>query len=304
MDIVIGLGHTTPFEAGDARGLLEMVRLADEAGVYGVEMSDHLIMTEEAAEQFPYGRARINPESCFYEPLTTLAAFGAVTQRIRLHTSIVVAPVRSTIFLAKQIATVDRISRGRVTVGVGAGWLREEIAQTPGVSFANRFSYVDEQVAAWRQLWGTHPATFEGKLVSFKGLYSKPAPCQGANVPVLYGMRPSERNFASIAAFADGWEANGAMSREREAVAKHIRELRAAFAENGRDPDALRVGVAPRPVLDGDGRADLSATLDLLARFAESGATHAHLFAHDFGGFDAYPEWVVRLGEEQRRRFG
>jgi probable F420-dependent oxidoreductase len=304
MKIVIGIGHTTPFESSDIPGLLEMARIADEAGVYGLEMSDHLIMTEEAAEQFPYGRARINHESCFYEPLTMLAAFGAVTKRIRLHTSIVVAPLRSTIYLAKQIATVDQISQGRLTVGVGAGWLREEIELTPGVSFSNRFSYLDEQVAAWRQLWGNQPATFDGKFVSFKGLYAQPAPRQGVGVPVLYGMRPTERNLASIAAFADGWEANAAMSQQLEYVAMHVRTLREAFAANGRDPDTLQVGVTPRPVMDSDGRADLAATLDVVAKFADVGATHAHMFVHHFGGIEEYASWVTRLADEQRKRFG
>jgi probable F420-dependent oxidoreductase len=301
--IVIGLGGTTPFESSDAPGLLEMARLADEAGVYGIEMSDHLIMTEQAADQFPYGRGRLNYQSCFYEPLTMLAAFAAATTRIRLFTSIVVAPARSAVYLAKQIATVDQMSQGRLTVGVGAGWLREEIDQTPGVSFSSRFSYLDEQVAAWRQLWGSQPAAFDGKFVSFQGVYARPALYQGACVPVLYGMRPSERNLASIAAFADGWEANWAVSQP-DSVAAHVRTLRAAFAASGRDPGTLLVGVAPHPVPGSNGRPDLPATLDAMTAFADAGATHAHLSARQFGDIDQYAGWVTRLASDQGERFG
>ena len=289
MKIVIGLRHTRPHNDVDMPKMLEMVRLADAKGVYGLEVSDHLVMADAVDGKYPYGKPHIDRKSTFYEPLTMLAAYAAVTTRLRFTTHIMVAPVRSAIFLAKQIATLDIISAGRLELGFGAGWQVEEFELTPGVSFESRFGYMDEQVMACRALWRGGPARFQGQHIAFDNLWAYPLPVQGDAVPIYYGMRPTERNIARMGAVADGWMPDPGICTP-ETLALPVEALRAAFAANGRDASRLAVGVMPKPLKRQaeDRFADLELTLAQLPGLAQAGATHAHLYPFEFGELDAY----------------
>jgi probable F420-dependent oxidoreductase len=295
MKIVIGLRHTRAHNDVDMKRMLEMVRLADAKGVHGLEISDHLVMAEAVDGKYPYGKPKIDKRSTFYEPLTMLAAYAAVTERIRFSTHIMVAPMRSAIFLAKQVATLDIIAAGRLDLGFGAGWQVEEFELTPGVKFEGRFGYMDEQVGACRALWAGGPAAFHGKHIAFDNLWAYPLPVQGAAVPILYGVRPTERNVARMGAIADGWMLDPGICAP-ETLAPPVQALRRAFAANGRDASALIVGVMPRPVKGpGDRFADLDATLAQLPGLAQAGATHAHLYPYEFGELDDYERFLDRV---------
>lgn len=297
MNIVIGLRHTEAHKRADIGTMLEMVKLADAKRIHGIELSDHLVMAEVVDGHYPYGKPSIDKESPFYEPLTLLAAFAAVTEHIRLSTHIVVAPMRSAILLAKQVATLDVIAKGRVDLGVGAGWQREEFELTPGVPFDGRFSYMDEQVEACRALWAGGPSRFAGKHIAFDHLWANPLPVQGRDVPIFYGMKPTERNIARMAAHADGWMPDPTLCTP-ETLAPHIAALRSALSERGRDPARFAITVMPKPVKeDGDAFADLSATLAQLPELETAGVTHAHLYPFAFG--EDYADWIDRVAAAQ-----
>lgn len=300
MKIVIGLRHTRAHNGVDMPAMLDMVRIADRHGVHGLEISDHLIMADVVDGKYPYGRPKIDRKSTFYEPLTMLAAYAAVTERIRFSTHIMVAPTRSAIFLAKQIATLDIIANGRLDLGFGTGWQVEEFDLTPGVSFEGRFGYMDEQVGACRALWGGGPARFEGKHIAFDNIWAYPLPRQGSAVPILYGMRPTERSVERMGRHADGWLPDPTICTP-ETLKPHVDALRAAFSANGRDPATLIVGVMPKPAKreEGDRYADLEETLAQLPGLEATGATHAHLYPFEFGPDEHYEQFAARVAAAQ-----
>jgi probable F420-dependent oxidoreductase len=295
MKIVIGLRHTAAHNGGDMAAMLDMVRLADRKGIHGLEISDHLVMAEVVDGKYPYGKPQIDKFSYFYEPLTMLAAYAAVTTQIRFSTHIMVAPMRSAILLAKQVATLDLVASGRLDLGFGTGWQQEEFELTPGVPFDKRFGYMDEQVGACRAIWSGGPARFAGQHIAFENIYAYPLPVQGGAVPVLYGMKPTERNVARIGAIADGWLPDPGIC-EPDTLSPHVEALRAAFVANGRDPARLMVGVMPRPLrAEGAAFADLDATLAQLPGLKAAGATHAHLYPFQFGGAEDYERFLDQL---------
>jgi probable F420-dependent oxidoreductase len=294
--IVIGLRHTEPHLTGNMPGMIEMVRLADSKGVYGLEISDHLIMTGTANKNYPHGKTQINENTYFYEPLTMLAAYAVVTERIRLSTHVMIAPLRSVIFMAKQVATLDVIAGGRFDLGLGAGWQKQEFDATPGSPFDTRFGHMQEQVLAMRELWRGEPCSFHGKHFSFEDLYAFPLPVQGVNVPVLYGLGPSERNIARMAEATEGWLPPPTIC-EPDDLAVHVGALRKAFAERGRDPAKIVVGVMPKVIkrAESDPYGDLEATLAQLPALEQAGATQFHLFPFNFGPMSEYEAWLDRI---------
>jgi len=250
---------------GDFAPALDVVRLADRKGVDQVNVVDHVIMSEET-DKYPYGRFPAPLSYPWYEPITVLAAVAGATERIRLSTGVVISPLRPAVLLAKQIATLDVISRGRVEIGLGTGWQRQEY-EACGVPWERRFARMWEQVQVCKELWSKAPASFEGETVSFKQLYSTPFPVQ-ERIPLWFGVAPSERNVERIAELGDGWLP---MERDPARLKPHIAKLRAAFEAHSRDPRTLTVRTGLRPVHRQDRTVDLDATLAQMPAVIDAG---------------------------------
>lgn len=240
---------------GDFAAVLDVVRIADRKGVDQVNVVDHVIMSEET-DKYPYGKFPVAPSAPWYEPLTVLAAVAGATEKIRLSTGIVISPLRPAVLLAKQLATLDVISRGRIEIGLGTGWQRQEY-DACGVPWERRFARMWEQVRVCKELWSKAPASFEGEIVSFKQLYSTPFPLQ-KHVALWFGVEPTPRNVERIAELGDGWLP---MERDPEKLKAPIAALQAAFKARGRDPKSLTVRTGLRPVFRADRSVDLDATL-------------------------------------------
>ncbi len=164
---------------GDIRGVLEVAKICDRMGVDEIHVSDHVLMTGEGHRGrtgFPYPL----DWDGWYEPLEMLAAIASVTERVRLSSHVLIAPLRPAILLAKQLATLDVLSGGRVDIGLGVGWQSQEFAAA-GVPFERRLTRLVEEVEACRALWGEAPAHYGGSTVSFDEAYSLPHPVQGAD---------------------------------------------------------------------------------------------------------------------------
>lgn len=270
MEIGLNIMSTENLFGGDMAKILDVVELADRKGVDFVTISDHLGFTGEShAERvrirnFPYPLGQP-----WLEPISFLSAVAARTSRIRLSTFILIAPLRPMLLLAKQLATLDVLSKGRVTIALGAGWqdVEFEVTQMP---FNGRFGRLEEMVSAFRELWGGAPANFSGKHFSFEDFYSYPLPPQGRALPVIFGMTPTPQNLDRIARVADGWAADPFYVHELEDVAKKLPVL---FAENGRDASNIQIHVMQRTVRAADGGIDKATTREQALDLASKGAT-------------------------------
>jgi probable F420-dependent oxidoreductase len=194
------------------------------------------------------------------DPYIALAAAAARTRRIRLGTGIALVAQHDPIALAKQIATLDRLSQGRLVLGIGYGWNREEM-EDHGVDPKRRRAHVREVVLAMQALWSQDVAGFRGEFVRFEPSWQWPKPVQRPRPPVLIGGAPGPTLFAHVAEYADGWIPIGGAGM-REALSG----LRRAVEAAGRDFAAIRI--VPMGVLP---------TLEKLAYYRESGVTEAVL---------------------------
>src|SRR3954468_20982 len=165
VQISLGVPNFGPWAGPDLRPLLDLASSADAAGVDRLVVSDHVLLGRNT-DAYRWGRFPTPPEAPWLEPLTCLTAFAAVTTRVRLSTGILIAPLRPATVLAKTVATLDVLSGGRVDLGVGVGWHREEYDAT-GIAFAGRGDLLEETMAACRALWSALPASYDGKHVVF-----------------------------------------------------------------------------------------------------------------------------------------
>ena len=185
-------------------GPARMAAMLEAAGFDSLWVSDHIVFPHETTSRYPFaedGQVTWPLDDPYLEPLVVLGAAAAVTSRIALGTSVVIAPIRNPVLLAKQAATVDAISKGRLVLGVGAGWLREEF-EALGADFASRGEALDEWIAIARACWTGSAGPFEGKHYRLPGpIYCRPAPAGG--IPILVG--GMSRAALRRAAAADGW---------------------------------------------------------------------------------------------------
>ncbi len=268
----IGIQGVHEWFGGDLGPVLDLVREADALGIDQVSLSDHVVMSENL-DPYPYGKFRLPLDFAWHEPLTVLAAIAAVTKRIRLSTNVLIAPLRPAVLLAKQLATLDVLSRGRVEVAFGVGWQKEEY-EASGVPFERRLTRLEEQARVCRTLWSGGPASFHGETVSFDRLYSRPFPVQGRNLPIWWGVAPTPRNAARIAELGDGW---APIVVEPAQIAEGVATIRAAFAERGRDFAGFQVRAVPKPARRADRSIDLEATLAQVPAMAAAGVTVVEL---------------------------
>lgn len=288
----------------DPRRLVEIARVADAVGIDELLVGDHVVMGARA-DRYPYGAFAygpddpIRPDEPWHEVLTLLAAISAATTRIRLTPGVLLAPLRRPVSLAKVVATLDQLSGGRLTLGVGTGWQREEYAAL-GVEWRERWTVLDDTMRACRVLWRDAPASFNSKSVSFEDVWCMPRPVQDP-LPVLLGAGLDERRLAMAAAWADGWLPLGlSLDQVRDGIVR----LRAAVAAAGRDASRLHVPVMVDLPPSQGGRVDPRATLEAVRAVADAGGTSAWFVVSPGTGCSSMAEivaYVEALGALRHR---
>jgi probable F420-dependent oxidoreductase len=282
---------------GDPRGLIDLARQAEQAGFDQLSMTDHVVMGTRT-DRYPYGRFPSPPETPWLEPMTTLAAIAGSTERIQLSQGVLISPLRPVALLAKQVGTLDALAPGRVVMGLGTGWQREEY-EASGLPFQGRKAYMFEQIAAMKALWRDAPASFRGEKIRFEDIYCRPAPTAG--VPCWVGVKATKANCAAIARVADGWIP---IENDPHACAEGIGALRQAFAAAGRDPAELSVRAMLRNRRAASGRPDLETTLAGVPALLDAGATHIEILPIYFvRETAAFPEFCVKA-VAAKERFG
>jgi probable F420-dependent oxidoreductase len=231
----------------------DLVRLAvsaDEAGVDQVNVTDHVVMGGRP-NRYPYGCFPVKQRHPWPEPLTVLAAFASVTRRVRLATGVLIAPLRPAPLLAKQAATLDALSEGRLDLGVGVGWQREEYLAC-GVDFELRWRLLDETLRTARELWRGSPVHAQRGATVLDGVVSSPVPVQD-RLPVWFGVAATPRHARRIAELGDGWVP---IERDPEQIAAGVALVRDAFRAAGRATAELIVRAKlPRVAADARGAA-------------------------------------------------
>ena len=237
-------------------GAAAMAGLAEEYGFESVWTVEHTVIPSGYESQYPYdksGRMAAGDDFDIPDPLIWLTWVGAATERLRLATGILILPQRNPVILAKELATLDVLSGGRVELGIGVGWLREEF-DALGVSFDDRGPRTDEYVAAMRALWSEPAPTFHGERVSFDNANCFPKPVQSGGIPIVVGghTKAAARRAGRL---GDGFFPGRSTAEE---LAPLFEAMRRAAEDAGRDPDAIEVTAGGALDLDGAKRyADL-----------------------------------------------
>jgi probable F420-dependent oxidoreductase len=221
-----------PFARPD--GAAELGAIAEDVGLESVWTVEHVVVPSGYHSQYPYaagGRMPGGDEQPFPDPLVWLTWVGAHTTSLGLATGILILPQRNPVVLAKEVATLDVLSGGRVTLGIGVGWLEEEF-DALGVPFAERAARTDEHVAVMRAVWSGASVDFDGAYTTLRGANVFPQPER--SVPIVVGGHTlaAARRAGRL---GDGFfPAKGDWSAQREA-------MRAAALDAGRDPDAIEI---------------------------------------------------------------
>jgi probable F420-dependent oxidoreductase len=221
-----------------AEGAVAIAQAAEAGGFESLWTVEHTVVPAGYQSTYPYsdtGRMPGPEESDMPDPLIWLAFVAAQTSTIRLGTGILILPQRNPVVLAKEVATLDRLSGGRVELGIGVGWLEEEF-DAIGVPFRERGKRTDDHVAALRALWTQDQATHQGPYVSFDKAISRPQPTQ-ANVPIVVGGH-SEAAARRAGRLGDGFFPGKGTHEE---LAHLIDVMRRTAEEHGRDPDAIEI---------------------------------------------------------------
>ena len=263
LPLVPGLVTSGPF-------MREFAALVDECGVESVWGVEHVVVAADYDPKYPYSSDGRMPGGDparsgavpMVDPLETLAFVAAASTSVKLGTAVVVAPLHSPAVLAKRVATVDVLSGGRMLLGLGIGWQREEY-DAVGAPFRHRGERLEECIGAMRTLWSDSPASFHGRHVAFDRVYQEPKPAAG-RVPIVLGGN-SAPAIDRAARIADGWFP---FTIGPDELAASGAELRRRAAEVGRDPDEVEISAWPGSV-DPAGEDDPG----FVGRFVAAGAS-------------------------------
>jgi probable F420-dependent oxidoreductase len=271
----------------DGTAALEICRVAERVGFESVWGGEHVILPTTIDSKYPYtadGKIPAEPETPIPDPLIWLAFAAAAAPTLRLGTCILIVPQRNPLVLAKELATLDRLSGGRVELGLGVGWMKEEF-DALGVPWERRGARNDEYVAAMRALWAGPHASFHGEFVDFQPVTCSPRPVNGS-IPIIVG-GDTEAAIQRVVRIADGYFPG---EGDAERLGTLIGRVRAAAERAGRDPASIGINA-----MFGQQLADPVAGAEQLAALGVSRAMVPAFFFAGPGGLDRLAEFGERV---------
>ena len=267
MDIGFLMAATT--QSGD---LAETARLAESLGFESFWIPEHPVIPVKMTTPFPIGDGKL-PEHYrrWVDPFIALSIAAGATKKIKLATGICLLPEREALITAKLIASLDYYSNGRVIIGAGAGWLKEE-TEAMGAKFGTRWRRMRETVEAMRLLWTQSEASYEGELVRFPAVQCDPKPVQKPYPPILLGAH-GPKALERVARTYDGWMP---LVESLEQFKGDVINIRKLAKEHGRDPDSLHITAIVDPDVRMPGADDLK-------RYRDAGASRLIPFSQKMG---------------------
>jgi len=236
--------HALGIGAGAQRAVIDTVAAAAEtAGFDTLWAGEHVVMVDQSSSRYPYsadGQIAVSSTADWLDPMLCLSFAAAATATIGVATGVLLLPEHNPVVVAKQAATLDQLSDGRLTLGVGIGWSRDEF-DALGVPFARRGSRTREYVAAMRAIWRNDVASFQGEFVRFDRIRVNPKPFRDGRIPVVLGGN-SDAALRRVAAWGDGWY--GFYLPDIATVTGRVSFLRDRCRQVGRDPAELSLAVA------------------------------------------------------------
>ena len=267
--------------------LAEIARNGDRLGFNCMVVGDHILVPRGISSLYPYtvgGEFPSTQDGEWMEQLTLLTYLAGITENIRLVPSVMIVPYRNPLLTAKILATLDVLSKGRLTLGVGVGWMEEEFLALGAPPFAERGAVTNEYLRAFKELWTSEEPHFEGKYCRFSDINFRPRPVQQPHPPIWVGGQ-SRRAIRRAAELGNGWHPIGATPAaplEPEQLAQDMATLRRYAERAGRDPSELDVaiksplhdkeltGSGPRRRFSGEA----DAVLKDIQAYAELGVSH------------------------------
>lgn len=284
MNFGLAFANIEPFAGPAAADRL--ARAAEKAGFESVWTVDHVVIPKGYRSKYPYdpsGRIPSGEDTLFPDPLIWLAYVARATTTLRLGTAILIVPERNPVVLAKELATLDHLSGGRLILGAGVGWLKEEY-EALGIPFEGRGKRVEEAIEAMRALWSEDCASYQGTTTAFQDCYLRPQP-PGGTIPIHVGGH-SQTAARRAGRMGDGYFPFGVA---RDDVPAILEVVRRSAEEAGRDPSSIEV------TMDSYVRGGEAAVADVKA-LQSIGATRVLLPA---GLFGADPEEALaRYGDD------
>ena len=256
----IGLQTYLGGESAEPEFLGRAAQAIEAGGFHSIWAPEHVVLFPELLSKYPYsvdGNFPFDTTKLPMEPFTFLAFLAAVTKRVRLGTGICILPQRNPVYTAKQAADVDVLSGGRLDVGLGVGWLREEY-EALDVPFERRGARAADYVQVMQALWTQELCSFDGEFYVLPPCHQSPKPVQKPHPPIYFGGE-SEAAMTRVARFGQGWFAAGTAP---DALAAKLPRLAELLAAQGRSRRDVTVIVGPK-----DGKA----TLDDVKRYRDLG---------------------------------
>ena len=282
----VGLAFASSI-AIDGDSALEICRRAESAGFESVWGGEHVIIPDAIASRYPYtadGKIPAEPDTPIPDPLIWLAFAAAAAPTLRLGTCILIVPQRNPLVLAKALATLDQLSGGRVELGLGVGWMKEEF-DALGVAWERRGARNDEYIAAMRALWAGPHAEFHGEFVDFPPVTCSPRPVDGS-IPVLVG-GDTDAAISRAVRIADGYfPGEGDIERLGELLGR----LRKAADQADRDPNSIEINAMFGVQMD-----DPAAGVEQMAELGVGRMMVPAFFFAGPGGLDRLSEFGERV---------
>jgi probable F420-dependent oxidoreductase len=224
--------------------LIEFTQRAEALGFYCVTVADHIVIPTNISSLYPYTLdGQYRGAGHHLEQMTVMSFLAGATRRIRLVASVMIAPYRHPVVTAKMLATLDFLSQGRVILGLGVGWMREEFQLVGAARFADRGRVTDEYIKAFKQLWTKENPEFRGAYCNFSDLTFLPKPVQKPHIPIWIGGH-SRHALRRAAELGDGWHPIGGVPTaplEPEDLARKLATLAQYAQAVGRNPKEIRV---------------------------------------------------------------
>lgn len=294
-------------DPGSWKPMLEKARAADAAGIDRVVVSDHVCYGENLeAYSRPElggsegGKQPTGPDGHWLEPITVLSVVAGQTERLRLGTNILLAALRRPLVLAKTLATLDVLSEGRLDIGVGVGWQKEEY-DAAGLSFDDRGRQLDHTLEVCQTLWRNTRAQYSSPELTFENIHQMPKPRQAGGVPIWVSGTVNQRVIRRLATFGSAWIPWGPSASD---LATSIPQIKAGLEKAGYDAANLQVVGNLKPLRDGGGKVDYKATVATAPELVKLGVTDCRLAMVPPEGYDAARNFYGEIVEAFRKAVG